>query len=228
MFIKERKKGITLVALVVTIIVLLMLVGITIGAIFGGDGTLSKAHDSKVASRASTIKDLKDVWCNKMDVSKHAGENVLGLKSFTQNLQDEGVITVEEKETIDNTGELDLGTEIIDFKDMRIPEVGDIVYYDPTKGAASNKLTYISKKGLSKAAGDANNVSGNGYGNQTFQATSADNKWVIIYNKNNQLTLISEDIKKTATGTVYRMLGPTSYLYAEQELHNICSIYGYR
>ena len=43
---KETKEGITLIALVVTIIVLLILAGISITLIFGTDGLITRAMDS--------------------------------------------------------------------------------------------------------------------------------------------------------------------------------------
>lgn len=115
--------------------------------------------------------------------------------------------------------------------DISAIQIGDIIYYDPTKGVTDlSKLTYTSPKGSSKANGDAENVSGNGYADQVFQATSADNKWVVLYIENGKITLMSDDLKNPISGGLdgkFTMNGPTAYLYAEQELHNICSIYGY-
>jgi type II secretory pathway pseudopilin PulG len=42
----KTKNGITLIALIITIIVLLILAGITISALFGDNGILNKASDS--------------------------------------------------------------------------------------------------------------------------------------------------------------------------------------
>ncbi len=44
---KREEKGITLIALVVTIIVLLILAGITLGTLLGNDGIISKANQAK-------------------------------------------------------------------------------------------------------------------------------------------------------------------------------------
>ena len=49
-------KGITLIALIVTIIVLLVLAGITIANITGGDNTIDKAQDAKSQHEKSDIK----------------------------------------------------------------------------------------------------------------------------------------------------------------------------
>ena len=51
----KENKGITLVALIVTIIVLLILSGITIANITGGDSTIDKAQDAKIKQEKSDI-----------------------------------------------------------------------------------------------------------------------------------------------------------------------------
>lgn len=43
----NKQHGITLIALVVTIVVLLILAGISIGAITGDNGIINQAHDAK-------------------------------------------------------------------------------------------------------------------------------------------------------------------------------------
>lgn len=57
----ERKvtndSGITLIALVITIIVLLILAGISIAMLAGDNGVLTKASDSKIVNSLATVKD---------------------------------------------------------------------------------------------------------------------------------------------------------------------------
>lgn len=43
----KKEKGITLVALVITIIVLLILAGVTISLVVGDNGVINKAQDAK-------------------------------------------------------------------------------------------------------------------------------------------------------------------------------------
>lgn len=54
---KNNEKGITLVALVITIIVLLILAGVTIMALSGDNGILNRASQSKVSTNISNVKD---------------------------------------------------------------------------------------------------------------------------------------------------------------------------
>ena len=93
--------------------------------------------------------------------------------------------------------------------------IGDYVSYKP------GIYQYISQKGSGP-------VHGNGYGNQTF--TSNDNiKWRVL-NKDistGEVILISENPIQTDSNTNFYLKGAIGYLYAEEELNRICSIYGY-
>lgn len=54
---KNNQKGITLVALVITIIVLLILAGVTIAALSGDNGILSRASQSRYQDQIGQTKD---------------------------------------------------------------------------------------------------------------------------------------------------------------------------
>ncbi|MGP1608495.1 MAG: hypothetical protein ACTTGJ_01450 [Clostridium sp.] len=102
-------------------------------------------------------------------------------------------------------------------KTIPLPEVGDTVIYDPTKGVTDqSKLTYTSYKGTAKTGG-------NGYGTQTVTAKAEINEWVVISTANNQVKLMP---KKKET-QIFKLKGAIGWLYAEEELHKASSIYGY-
>ena len=50
---KSRQKGITLIALVITIIVLLILAGVTIATLMGNNGLLTRAQEAKQRTEVS-------------------------------------------------------------------------------------------------------------------------------------------------------------------------------
>lgn len=54
---KNNQKGITLVALVITIIVLLILAAVTIMALSGDNGILNRASQSKINTQLADLKD---------------------------------------------------------------------------------------------------------------------------------------------------------------------------
>lgn len=89
--------------------------------------------------------------------------------------------------------------------------VGDYVAYD-----ATNNYSYKSETGTGSSHG-------NGSGDQTF-TSSSDIKWRVLGwdEETGGVMLISE-----APIGSFKMNGAIGYLYAEQELNEICKIYGY-
>ena len=53
----KNSKGITLVALIITIIILIILAGVSIGILTGQDGLISKAKDAKQNMELATIEE---------------------------------------------------------------------------------------------------------------------------------------------------------------------------
>ncbi len=54
---KQKNKGITLIALVITIIVLLILAGVAIATLTGDNGVLTKASSSKIKNEQAIVKE---------------------------------------------------------------------------------------------------------------------------------------------------------------------------
>ena len=57
----KNKKGITLVALVVTVVVLLILAGVSINLVLGNNGIIAKAQEAKTKQAEASQNDLKDM-----------------------------------------------------------------------------------------------------------------------------------------------------------------------
>ena len=55
----RKNKGITLVALVVTIVVLLILAGVSINLVLGNNGIIARAKDAETKSAEASQNDLK-------------------------------------------------------------------------------------------------------------------------------------------------------------------------
>ena len=68
-------KGITLIALIVTIIILLVLATFSFSAIFGENGVLRRGEESKASSRYSTVLDLELIRIQQMRIAIHINED---------------------------------------------------------------------------------------------------------------------------------------------------------
>ena len=71
---KEENKGITLIALVITIIVLLILAGITIRLLTGNEGILKKTEESVIETNHATIKEQIVMKSHEYYIQKHTSK----------------------------------------------------------------------------------------------------------------------------------------------------------
>ena len=78
---KNNQKGITLVALVITIIVLLILAGVTIASLSGDNGILNRAKESKEANEREQVKELIRMAANEGMEEYYAVKYVNGATS---------------------------------------------------------------------------------------------------------------------------------------------------
>ena len=95
---KERKKlakrnsGITLIALVITIIVLLILAGVSIAMLTGENGILTRANDAKVETRAGTVEEKVNLWKTEKKMAEHTKQEVKEEEQMLQELLDEKLV----------------------------------------------------------------------------------------------------------------------------------------
>ena len=241
-----NNKGITLVALVVTVIILIILASVSIVTLVGQDGLITKTKSEAATYDVEVIRD--DVKLAVLNAKKYGAgsiteqnltlalNNQLGLGNYTLTKNTETnnwIITVKDQN-------FEVGEDV--FFDTNAPvqlsgdslarkvKIGDYVAYNPTKTNAegtesveASKLTYTSNSNTDKA-----NTSGNGYGTQTFTA-NANTKWKVL-DKNETtgvVVLVSEAPILTDANEGFYSKGAKAYLYAEQELNEICKIYGY-
>ena len=83
----RKQKGITLIALVITIIVLLILAGVTVITLTGDNGLLSKAGEAKNTSEKGEIEEQIKLAYNEWKLQKETGETV-DLQNTVQSILD--------------------------------------------------------------------------------------------------------------------------------------------
>ena len=71
----KKENGITLIALVITIIVLLILAGVTIAMLTGDNGLLTKAGQAKESVKDGEIGEQIKLACHEYKLGQYTGEN---------------------------------------------------------------------------------------------------------------------------------------------------------
>ena len=112
----NESKGITLIALVVTIVVLLILAGISINMVIGQGGIIAKAKDAKEESRGASVEDARDLWRSDMIIAQEGDLEVSqSLDSLLEDLQAKGLLTDSEAFQVKSTGAVQIGNHNINF-----------------------------------------------------------------------------------------------------------------
>ena len=97
--VSKRENGITLIALVVTIVVLLILAGITIRLVFGSNGVIQKAQDSKEQTEIGEMREKLEM----AKVPVYAdGNGSYKVQDYWDRIESEGLIADKTVDIIDN------------------------------------------------------------------------------------------------------------------------------
>ena len=142
----KSTKGITLISLVVTIIILLILAGVTIATLMGDNGLITRANDAKIATEIADIKEQIQT-----DILSEQAENYGNISDDTLKgiLEKYGVLSKEEK-LIDKTLTTTKGNHEIKVSDIFNGTTVKDVPKDPVivdkSGANKPNLNKIAQK----------------------------------------------------------------------------------
>lgn len=114
----RRDNGITLIALVVTIIILILLAGISIHLIFGQYGLMDRAKTAKEETRAGSVQDERNLWIADVEVAKATNQTYKSMDDILEELKNKGLLTAEEVNIIkaDENNEITIASKTISFK----------------------------------------------------------------------------------------------------------------
>lgn len=114
----SKNKGITLIALVITIIVLLILAGISITSIVGDNGILGKSNDAKEETRGATVEERRDLWKLEKSANQYSTDSKeKTLEELLDELESEKLLKENERKEIEQKGHVIIGSRNISFSD---------------------------------------------------------------------------------------------------------------
>ena len=114
----KEKKGITLIALVVTIVVLLILAAVSISMLGGENGIITQAQNAKEETRGGEVEEERNLWMTEITMSKATGETVQSMEEKLEELKNKGLLSEEEVNAIlaDEENSIQIGSKNISFK----------------------------------------------------------------------------------------------------------------
>ena len=92
----KNKKGITLIALVVTIVVLLILAGVTISLLLDENGIIAKSKDARTETRVSQIEDEVGMWKQHNFINKESNQAQESADTMLASLISKKLLTEDE------------------------------------------------------------------------------------------------------------------------------------
>ena len=176
----KNKKGITLIALVVTIVVLLILAGVTISLLLDENGIIAKSKDARTETRVSQIEDEVGMWKQHNFINKESNQAQESADTMLENLISRKLLTEDE---------IDRDQELITIKKKDGTVIKEISYSNVTinisKTPATEKsgaviLTVESVEGMTMSNIDMTN--GDEELNNFVNSLSEDQKKEIIRN----------------------------------------------
>ena len=199
----KNKNAITLIALVVTIVVLLILAGVTISLLLDENGIIAKSKDARNANRAGAIKEEITLW----KADKFAADNGAGshesMDDFLARLKTRGLISDEDIATIKDTKKLQVGKETIVFPSDAKTLVQAFIDNEINVGDYLNYNDYVDE---TKTCTTTTNE--NGWADQKYTATK-NTYWQVLGldSTGEKIMLISQSpikkkMKEQSTGAI--------------------------
>ena len=127
----KSKKGNKLIVLIITIIVLLILAGVSISLVAGDSGILSKALDASENTRAGVVEEEKYLWENEKKMAQNDENSSVKVETqeeLLERLVKNGSLTNNEKTKIEETGEVTIGNKTIVFEKKE--DLYSVIYTD--------------------------------------------------------------------------------------------------
>lgn len=183
-------RGITLIALVITIIVLLILAGVSIAMISGNDGIASRATGAKEKTRAADMQEQINLAVSDNKMTEYADGTIKTKEDLVEKFVSEGKLTEEEASILDTQDTIEIGGTTVDFTALKkvTRVVGDGNY--ETLSECIEEANEGDKILISKVISDETVVI-----NKSVKITSSES---IILN-NVTITVASEDVELTVS-----------------------------
>ena len=246
---RNKANGITLIALVITIIVLLILAGVAIATLTGDNGVLTKAVLAKEATRGGEVKDYV-----RMAVAENAmAENTNGTRrtrtEVISELSAQGKLTAEEVAKLtDEENPVDvitIGGIEIDFGELGSAAGGLTLVQMYDKAVADNCTNengnctdpehlhigdYVDYKNPTSGSKRANAVDTGYDTDQIYEASKNQLNWRVLGKDSatGGIKLISGRPMKSNNGEedpYLHLEGAKGYINAETVLNDLCSLY---
>ena len=228
----KNKKGITLIALVITIIVLLILAGISISMITSQDGILNKAITARdrlndaADEEAVRLALLSAIDDNGNTDYENIGKYLDGASYENGKIKYKGKTYETSDESISKKGEWYISGNNVTNGTTTIA-LGATINYDPFTGVDSSKLTATTETEKTGQTAQTFTIANNEAQKLTWKVLGTDDDGNILIMPTTNITDSTGAIQRMPIGGTDATAAQNAAQYAAEEIDRICSIYGY-
>ena len=182
------EKGITLLALVITIIILLILAGISITMLTGKEGLLNKVEKARNTTRGSQVKEQVEMWKMEKDIAKNDdGKLTKSEDEMLKDLEENKLLRSEERKELEEERSVKIGGIV-----TTLDNIGNVYakLYSSSDGDVlelSSDENYVDKTEGLTLKQDYGNIANNHYNSEINYVQEYDEE-------NNFYTVIVEEI----------------------------------
>ncbi len=236
---KRLNKGITLIALVITIIVLLILAGVAIATLTGDNGILTKAVQAKDATRGGEVKEYVEMAIAENTMADNTNGTRKTRAEVISELQTQGKLTAEEVAKLADVDVITIGGVEINFGELfTLVDMYDKAIADNCTNEDANCTNkrhlhigdYVDYKNPTSGSKRAN-ATDTGYDtDQIYEASKNNLNWRVLGKDTatGGIKLISGRPMKSnnsETDPYLHLYGAKGYMNAETVLNDLCSLY---
>ena len=131
--VRKKERGRTLIALVITIIVLLILAGVTIATLTVDNGILTKAQEASIQTRGAQVEEVINLWKSEIEMNENTNSNAIvkGQDELLQELLSDKQVYENEIDRENKT--ITIGNRVISYKTKSQPtDIYVALYNDGT------------------------------------------------------------------------------------------------
>lgn len=112
----KKEKGITLVAVITTVILMLILLGVTVSISINKGGLVDKSREAAEETRAAEVEKAKELWLIGVEEDIEDNVNPKDLSVLLNELKEQNLLTKSEVEEIEEKGYIKIGGRTIYFE----------------------------------------------------------------------------------------------------------------
>ena len=235
----KLNKGITLIALVITIIVLLILAGVAIATLTGDNGILTKAVQAKDATRGGEVKEYVEMAITENTMADNTNGTRKTRAEVISELQTQGKLTAEEVAKLADVDVITIGGIEINFGELfTLVDMYDKAIADNCTNQDGNCTNrrhlhigdYVDYKNPTSGVKTAEKEKTGYTSNQVYEASKNQLNWRVLGKDSTTggIKLISGRPMKSnnsETDPYLHLCGAKGYLNSETVLNDLCSLY---